>query len=81
MQARSVASSSTLGRIAGQRDDRVGCQHQRVRMLRDRLGLLPRQPQRVVARQLARGTLSSISAGATASGNTPMRASSSSRAG
>ena len=38
------------------RDHRVGGQHQRVGLARrDRLGLLARQPQRMVARQLALG--------------------------
>ena len=55
MQARSVASSSTLGRIRRPTATTVsaastsasGC------LRRDRFGLLARQPQRMVARQLA----------------------------
>ena len=38
------------------RDDRIGGEHQRVRLARrDRLGFLARQPQRMLARQLALG--------------------------
>ena len=65
------------------RDDRIGREHERVRLLRgDRLRLLARQPQRMLARQLALAARSRrCRQGPTASGSTPMRASRSRRRG
>ena len=84
MQARRVASSSTLGRIRRPTATTVSAASTSAsRMPRgDRRGLLVGQAQahgRAAVRPV--GTLSSMSAGSTASGATPMRASRSRRRG
>ena len=55
MHARSVSSSSTLGRIRRPTATTVSAaEHQRVRLARrDRLGFFARQSKRVIARKLA----------------------------